>query len=90
MTGPSLPPVPPVVRSAVPNAISLTSHPRPPGGRFAAVRWGATDPQQRGPIIATLHDAEIRNAIGSHAGAYAVYRALAIASGSLRPATDRT
>ena len=85
MTGPSLPPSAPAARSAVPNAILLTSHPRPPGGRFAPVRWGATDPQQRGPIIATLHDAEARNAIGSHAGAYAVYRALAIAAGSLPP-----
>ena len=83
MTGPSLPPVPPATRSVVPAAIMLTSHPRPPGGRFAPVRWGAADPQQRGPIIATLNDAEARNAIGSHAGAYAVYRALAIAAGQL-------
>lgn len=83
MTGPSLPTVPLATRSAVPHAILLTSHPRPPGGRFAPVRWGAVDPQQRGPIIATLNDAEARNAIGSHAGAYAVYRALAIAAGQL-------
>ena len=83
MTGPSLPPLPLATRSVVPHAISLTSHPRPPGGRFAPVRWGAADPQQRGPIIATLNDAEARNAIGSHAGAYAVYRALAIAAGQL-------
>jgi len=83
MTGPSLPPVPPTARSAVPQAILLTSHPRSRGGRFAPVRWGAPDAAERGPIIATLHDAEARNAIGSHAGAYAVYRALAIASGQL-------
>ena len=83
MTGPSLPPVPPTARSAVPQAILLTSHPRSRGGRFAPVRWGAPGAADRGPIIATLHDAEARNAIGSHAGAYAVYRALAIASGQL-------
>ncbi len=86
MTGPSLPPVPPAARSAVPNAILLTSHPRPPGGRFVHVRWGASDPRVRGPIIATLPDTGARNAIGSHAGAYAVYRALAIASGQLAAA----
>ena len=83
MTGPSLPPVPPTARSAVPQAILLTSHPRSRGGRFAPVRWGAPGAAERGPIIATLHDAEARNAIGSHAGAYAVYRALAIAAGQL-------
>jgi GTP cyclohydrolase II len=83
MTGPSLPPVPTMARSAVPNAILLTSHPGRPGGRFVPVRWGAGDPIERGPIIATLNDPQARNAIGSHAGSYAVYRALAIASGQL-------
>src|SRR5207245_2287408 len=42
-------------------------------------------PRQRGPVIATLTEMRHRNAIGTHAGAYAVYRALAVASGALQP-----
>jgi GTP cyclohydrolase II len=83
MTAPLLPPVQPAARSIARHAILLTSHPPSANGRFPRVRWGAADPQQRGPIVATVHDATARNAIGSHAGAYAVYRALAIASGQL-------
>lgn len=63
--------------------IVLTSHSR--GGRGASrpIRWGAATACERGPVVATLTDPSQRNAIGTHAGAYAVYRALAIASGAL-------
>ena len=61
--------------------IQLTSHPR---GLAHPIQWGAADPAVRGPIIATLSNPEQRNAIGTHSGAYAVYRALAIAAGSLK------
>lgn len=47
--------------------------------------WGARDAKQRGPIIATRGDQSRQNAIGSHSGSYAVYRALAIAAGNLDP-----
>ena len=48
-----------------------------------ALRWGAADPAARGPVVATLGDPAARNAIGTHSGAYAVYRALAIAARQL-------
>ncbi len=69
----------------VPSAIVLTSHPRNvPGGR--PVAWGAADGKARGPVLATLHASSVRNAIGTHSGAYSVYRALAVAAGQLSPA----
>jgi GTP cyclohydrolase II len=48
------------------------------------VSWGAAEPAQRQPVIATLTDHARRNAIGTHSGAYSLYRALAIAAGHLR------
>ena len=63
--------------------IVLTSHPGHFGSKPLSVQWGHPDPNQRGPIIATLGNLAHRNAIGTHSGSYAVYRALAIASGSL-------
>jgi GTP cyclohydrolase II len=83
MTGPPAPRPPrPLARNSLPRAIVITSHP-PPAGRVVPLRWGAARPEERGPVIATLHDADARNAIGTHAGAYALYRALAIAAGQL-------
>ena len=65
--------------------IVLTSHPGTFGPRPIPIVWGHSDPRQRGPVIATLTEMRHRNAIGTHAGAYAVYRALAVASGALQP-----
>jgi GTP cyclohydrolase II len=48
------------------------------------VSWGAATAAERGPVIASLTDMASRNAIGTHGGAYAVYRALAVASGALQ------
>jgi GTP cyclohydrolase II len=62
--------------------IRLTSHPGE-GGAAIPIRWGAEDPQVRGPVVATLTDEGHKNAIGAHGGSYAVYRALAIAAGAL-------
>ncbi len=64
--------------------IVLTSH-SPGRGENAAhpIRWGAASPRERGPIIASLSSPAHRNAIGTHSGAYAIYRALAVASGNL-------
>ncbi len=63
--------------------IVLTSHPRPGGVKPLKVVWGAADPAVRGPLVGTLSDPRRRNVIGAHAGSYAVYRALAVAAGSL-------
>ncbi|MDX1605832.1 MAG: GTP cyclohydrolase II [Candidatus Competibacterales bacterium] len=64
--------------------IVLNSH---PGGSHKPVpiRWGATSARDRGPVIGTFTDPVRRNVIGAHSGAYAVYRALAVAAGSLSP-----
>lgn len=64
--------------------IVLTSHSQ--GRRENAdtnIRWGALTAEERGPVIASLTNPRQRNAIGTHSGAYALYRALAVASGSL-------
>jgi GTP cyclohydrolase II len=63
--------------------IVLASHPGNFGQKPLPIQWGHADPYERGPIIATLGNMAHRNAIGTHSGGYAVYRALAIASGSL-------
>ena len=62
--------------------IKLTSHPE---GRksAAALRWGAAACEERGPVVGTLTPQ--RNAIGAHSGSYSIYRALAIAAGTLDP-----
>jgi GTP cyclohydrolase II len=68
--------------------IVLTSHPGKFGPQPIPIQWGHAEPRQRGPVIATLNQAGYRNAIGTHSGSYAVYRALAVASGTLE-ATHR-
>ncbi|HUI17429.1 MAG TPA: GTP cyclohydrolase II [Alphaproteobacteria bacterium] len=65
--------------------IVLTSHPTRNGAKPLAVDWGAAEPSLRGPIVGSLTDRRRRNVIGAHAGSYALYRALAIAAGSLDP-----
>src|SRR5262245_11840943 len=63
--------------------IPLTSH---PGGSVPVpIVWGAADPGARGPVIGSTTAPEQRNVIGTHAGAYALYRALAVAAGALDP-----
>lgn len=67
----------------MPRHIVLNSHPRSGGARPSAIAWGAGNPASRGPVIGTVTDPAQRNAIGAHSGSYALYRALAVASGSL-------
>lgn len=67
-----------------PRHIVLTSHPSKYGPKPLPIQWGAADPLQRGPIIGTLTNSAHRNVVGTHAGAYALYRALAVASGALQ------
>lgn len=65
--------------------IRLASHPGAHGPKPLPIHWGASDPLKRGPIIATTTDLDNRNVIGTHSGAYALYRALAVAAGTLNP-----
>ncbi len=65
-----------------PGHIVLASHPGA-SAKPVPIRWGAADAKARGPIIATTTETKHRNVIGAHAGSYALYRALAIASGRL-------
>ncbi len=73
----------------VPRPIVLTSHPAAASGLPArstpGIVWGDADPGARGPVIATMSAPVGRNTIGTHAGAYSLYRALAIAAGQLDP-----
>lgn len=65
--------------------ITLTSHPARRGGAGAtpAVQWGAATAAERGPLVASVANPAARTVIGTHAGAYSVYRALAVAAGNL-------
>ena len=64
--------------------IRLTSHPGQQGVSGApALRWGDPDPLLRGPIVGTTTNRSQRNVVGTHSGSYGVYRALAVAAGSL-------
>src|SRR6185369_11753007 len=75
----------PKAKNKRPKAIVLTSHPGGHGPKPAPVVWGAQDPMVRGPLIGTVTNKAQRNVIGTHAGSYSVYRALAVAAGSLDP-----
>jgi GTP cyclohydrolase II len=66
-----------------PGHVVLTTHPR--RGSPIKIDWGADDAMKRGPIIATVTSAKLRNAIGTHNGSYAIYRSIAIAAGKMDP-----
>lgn len=68
----------------VSNHIVLNSHPSG-GHQPVPIQWGAATAEDRGPVVATPAGSGFRNAIGSHSGSYSVYRALAVAAGSLDP-----
>jgi GTP cyclohydrolase II len=65
--------------------IVLTSHParRTGADSLPGVQWGAATAAERGPLIGSVANPGARNVIGTHSGAYSVYRALAVASGAL-------
>jgi GTP cyclohydrolase II len=67
----------------IPRHIRLTSHPAGAGGGLVPLHWGAPSPELRGPVVASPAEPRYRNAIGSHSGSYAVYRALAVATRAL-------
>ena len=66
------------------NHIVLHSHPNV-GAKPVAISWGASSAAERGPVLGTLGQISRRNVIGTHSGSYAIYRALAVASGQLDP-----
>lgn len=66
--------------------ISLTTHNGHFGSNPIEIKWGAADPMERGPVIATVKHGGQRNAIGAHGGGYCIYTALAVAAGNLDPA----
>mgnify|MGYP001599773770 CR=1 FL=1 len=67
-----------------PGHIVLTSHP-PKDGKIPKIHWGAKTLIERGPLIASMADHAQSNVIGAYAGAYSVYRAVAVATGELDP-----
>lgn len=73
-----------MTKAKSPKPIVLTTHPRRDGPPVAPIKWGAASALERGPIIGTLTTPQHRNVIGTHAGSYAIYRALAIAAGALK------
>ena len=66
-----------------PGHIRLTSHSS--GGKPHAfpLNWGASTASERGPVIGSIAAGSNRNVIGAHGGAYSIYRALAVSSGTL-------
>ena len=68
-----------------PKAIVLTSHPSGHGPKPLPIVWGAAEPMTRGPVIGTVTNRAHRNVVGTHSGAYSLYRALAVAAGALDP-----
>ncbi len=68
-----------------PGHIVLTSHRPKSGGADRALNWGAATSAERGPVIGGLNSPASRNVIGVHSGSYGIYRALAVASGTLDP-----
>jgi GTP cyclohydrolase II len=72
-------------RTNRPDHIRITSHPEPGAKPRFAIKWGAATARERGPIIGTVSRPGDRNAIGSHGGSYALYRALAVSAGALDP-----
>jgi GTP cyclohydrolase II len=65
--------------------IRLTSHPAPGAKARFPIAWGAASARERGPVVGTVSRPLERNVIGTHGGSYALYRALAVSSGTLSP-----
>ena len=75
--------VSPFVTGQATGHIRITSHPGQGSAGTPPIRWGAPDPLVRGPVVGTTANRSQRNVIGTHSGSYGVYRALAVAAGSL-------
>ena len=69
--------------------VVLTTHTGQYSSTPLPVVWGHADPSVRGAIVATLDRPDHRNAIGTHNGPYAVYRAVGVARGQIAAAEAR-
>ena len=65
--------------------IRLTSHPSGHQPHKFPIVWGASSALARGAVIGSTTARDHRNVIGAHGGAYSIYRALAVSSGTLDP-----
>ncbi|MGA2189953.1 MAG: GTP cyclohydrolase II [Steroidobacteraceae bacterium] len=65
--------------------IRLTSHPSGGKPHRYPIDWGASSAAARGAVIGSTTARDHRNVIGAHGGAYSIYRALAVSSGTLDP-----
>jgi hypothetical protein len=67
--------------------IRLTSHPGAGRRRNAFPdHWGAASARERGPVVGTVNAGVRPQRLSARmAGRYALYRALAVSSGALRP-----
>src|SRR5271156_1240285 len=68
---------------SAPRHIRLTSHPGTAGRGALPLSWGGSGPAARGPVLGSPAEPRYRNAVGSYSGAYAIYRALAVATRAL-------
>jgi GTP cyclohydrolase II len=71
------------MEQSIPRHIRLTSHPGTAGQGAIPLHWGVSNPVDRGPVVASPAEPRYRNAVGSYSGSYAIYRALAVATGAL-------
>lgn len=67
--------------------IPLTTLYNDPASQPIPFAWGAETPKARGPVVASRYGNGVskHNAIGSYAGCYNIYHALAVASHQLNP-----
>ena len=65
--------------------IRLTSHSAGGKPQRFPIDWGAPAARSRGAVIGSTTARTNRNVIGAHGGAYSIYRALAVSSGTLNP-----
>jgi GTP cyclohydrolase II len=65
--------------------IRLTSHSAGGKPQRFPIDWGAPTARSRGAVIGSTTARTNRNVIGAHGGAYSIYRALAVSSGTLNP-----
>ncbi|KAH7101276.1 cyclohydrolase [Auriculariales sp. MPI-PUGE-AT-0066] len=75
-------------RKLYPSRVILTTYPGQTGIHPVPLKWGAPTAAERGPVLCSRqpNSIKVRNAIGAHSGSYSIYRALAVAMGTLDPA----
>lgn len=74
-------------KALYPSRVIMTTYPDQTGIKPIPLTWAADSAAARGPVVCSRLPTSIklRNAIGAHSGSYSIYRALAIAMGTLSP-----